>query len=322
MPTADDFAQSLAIVLGFNVAKLPGALKRRIADSGKTSERYLKDMPRDEIIELAKVLKEPQSAESNDLSNRKATIEKSTETAKASNLTDKIKIEPAREKITDKKPENIDKSTESIQKDLLDAQSKINDLPKGNKKNLAKEAMKRGYVSTPEQLDLFLDEYEATYQGIPGKTGLSKNRKFMNKYAETNKQQRDIKQISDKPVVDIKPTSERVLEIGRQQKREAKFEDNKAKLKEAKKRIDLSKRKIENQKREASKTPEAAKENVKPEENILPEDSVLTKPESVRIGSEGGKSTASISVYRDGAYQPHKIEMTKAEKELVDASNA
>lgn len=301
LPTGDDFAQSLAVVLGFNAAKLPAALKRRISDSGKTPERYLKDMPRDEIIELAKVLQENPQAESKDLSNRKAEIIQSTETAKASNLTNRIEIEPAREKVTERRPENVNKETAKIEADRAQTSSLIQDLPKGNKKNLAKEMYKRGNVATPEQLNLFLDEYEATYQSLPGRTGLDKNRKFLNRYAESNKQQRDIKQISGKPVIDVKPTSERRLEIGRTQKREAKLENNKAKLKEAKKRIDLSKRGIENQKREATKTPEATKENVKPKDK----ENVQTKQQRTGLTFQTAKGSV-YEVNSDGSTTRNK----------------
>src|SRR5690606_23948139 len=36
----------------------------------------------------------------------------------------------------------------------------------------------------------------------------------------------------------------------------------------------------------------------------LPEGSVFRKPEDIRIGSEGGKATASISVEKNGAFYP------------------
>src|SRR5690606_32456766 len=54
----------------------------------------------------------------------------------------------------------------------------------------------------------------------------------------------------------------------------------------------------------------------------LPEGSVFRKPEDIRIGSEGGKATASISVEKNGAFYPEKIELTKEEKQLIDASNS
>jgi hypothetical protein len=53
----------------------------------------------------------------------------------------------------------------------------------------------------------------------------------------------------------------------------------------------------------------------------LPKGAVLTKPEHIRTGFKAGKSTATISVEKEGAYFPHDIELTKQEKTLIDAAN-
>jgi hypothetical protein len=151
-------------------------------------------------------------------------------------------------------------------------------LSAGNKKNLAKEAVKRGWIRTPQQLAHFLDQYEAIYQGIPGKTGLAKNRKFMNRFAEENIEKREIKQESGKPIVDIKPTPERKLELGRTEKRAAKYESNKAKLKQAQKKIDLAKRRIKDPKDQKTEALEEPVLETEPEVDMpIPEKPVESK---------------------------------------------
>lgn len=320
LPTGEDFAQAAAIVLGFNLAHLPSKIREKIQQrgesSGLTPEQYAQAFRVGNIEQLAKVLEiEPAEAKSL-LSERDATILQSTPKAKARNLSNRISVEHAREDISIRKPENIDKSTESIQQDLQSTSDLINDLPKGNKKNLAKEAYKRGYVNTPNQLDLFLDEYESTYQSIPGNTGLSKNRKFMNKYASKNLEKRQISENSEEPIVSVKPTPERNLQIGRQQKREAKFEGNKAKLKEAQKRIDLSKRKIKNQ---ANQKTEEAKAQIE-EPKVETDQKIETPKDKVKSFTTEKGSTYKVEGNRTTRNKKFRPEHGKSEQGLQPTS--
>lgn len=225
------------------------------------------------------------------------TILQSTDTAKTRNLKDRITVEPARKDIGTREPEKTTKSTKEIESDLNATIEAVDSMPTTNKKNLAKEAIKREWIRTPEQLAHFLDQYEAIYQGIPGKTGLSKNRKFMNRFAEENIEKREIQPVDDKPIIDIKPTPERKLEMARTEKRAAKYEDNKAKRKQAQKKIDLAKRRIKqpkDQTPEIEPVKEAIALEAEPEVDMpIPEKPVEQKSD-VGIVEETGKSAKEM----------------------------
>lgn len=64
---------------------------------------------------------------------------------------------------------------------------------------------------------------------------------------------------------------------------------------------------------------ETTKEPIKSD---LPETVRLRKPEDIKVGFENGKSTASVSFEKEGAFYPHKIKLTLEEKALIDASNS
>lgn len=335
LPEGRDFAHALALVGGFHALQIPKAIKDKIQMqgelSGMTPEEFANNFPREEIDAIAKIIQEQPQSSSIDLAEKQAKILKSTDTAKARNQADKISIEPARNEISKREPEKVDKPTATVIEDLETTKQAVNALPKSNKKNLAREAIENGWVRTPEQLDLFLDEYEAVYEGIPGKTGLSKNRKFMNKYAEKNVETRDIKPLVGEPIFDITPTPERKLEMARTQKREAKLEGDKEKLKEAQKRIDLSKRKLEKQADKETKAPEATKEDVVEsieQDKSIPEEktesaNITVKPSQFQISMPKDKKAATpiIETTGEGAEERLDTPLTTKQKIQEKASD-
>lgn len=92
--------------------------------------------------------------------------------------------------------------------DLSDTQDQIDDLPNNNSKKIAKEAFDLGYVSTPEQLDHLLSEYETKYNTLPGKAGLKKNKQFLDNYAQKNevskKQHEEAQEASNVPESEVR----------------------------------------------------------------------------------------------------------------------
>ena len=155
-------------------------------------------------------------------------------------------------------PERKQLSPEEIKSAKSEVYDQIEQLPEGNKKKLAERAVEKQQVRTPDQLKNFLEEYDTLFPGISGKTMNDRNRKFINKISESNKEPRKF---------DIR---------------------------------------------------EGGGENVP----TLPEGAKLDKPEHISIGSEGGKARATFPVYKDGAFYPEKISLTKEEQQLVDGSIA
>jgi len=173
------------------------------------------------------------------------------------------------------------------------------------------------------------------YDSLPGKTGKDKNRKFMNRFASENNPLENVKQESGKPVVDIKPSGQRRVEMGVTQKREGQYEGDKAKVKAAKKAIDLGKRKAireADQKAKESKESEpdvkqldieekvneVGTENLKRDHGLgefKPEDMRKINPEKVKVNvsSHLNKPTASILVGDKFV----GIELTAKEKALL-----
>jgi hypothetical protein len=67
-----------------------------------------------------------------------------------------------------------------------EVQRLIDEMPKGNKKNVAQDAFNKQQLRSPRQLELFLEEYDVLFPVISGKTMKDRNRKFVNKYSESN----------------------------------------------------------------------------------------------------------------------------------------
>src|SRR5579859_493326 len=307
LPSGQDYALALATILGFNVARIPSKLREQFqargAASGKTPEEFWKSIPREEIERIAEMLKQDVETPTKQLADVKADIRQSTPEAKTRNQKQKITVEPAREDITQKRPDNTSKSTEALQQDRESTTKLADELPQTNKGKLAREAVKRGYVETPQQLDQFLDEYESAYPTLPGKTGLRKNAKFLNKYATKAQEKREITKQSTKQIVDVRPSGERQLEIGKQQIREAKASGDKAKIKEAQKRIDLAKRRIQREAREASSqvkktNTQVSKQEYKADKDINKDILAFTTEKGSKYTVKGNKTT------RDKAYRP------------------
>ncbi len=287
LPEGKDFAHALALVMGFQALKIPGKIREKINKAGEKSgltpkeflenpEAQKKVLEDHEIQQAIDGLKKMKKMEVDRIVKNTVDEINAKEAVEQEKVTKKENLHRQKEKIkTPEKPirnikereiEKTDKSEEKIQTDLKDTQAELENIPKGNKKNLAKEAIKRGDVRTPEQLRLFLDEYESTYSGLPGKTGRDKNRKFLNRYASKNVHKRKIEHVKGKPIVSVKPSLERQIEIAATKIREAKASGDKAKLKEANRDLDLLKRKqknLEKQKKKPSK-----ESNEKPTEKV------------------------------------------------------
>jgi hypothetical protein len=190
-----------------------------------------------------------------------STVEKVNELASKVNLNEnnpEVLKEQLDKAINEVFPERKQLSAEEVTAAKDKVYEEIGQLPEGNKKKLAERAFEKQQVRTPDQLKNFLEEYDTLFPGISGKTMKDRNRKFINKISETNKEPRKF---------DIR---------------------------------------------------EGGGGNVP----TLPKGAKLDKPEHINIGSEGGKSIATISIERDGAFYPEKIELTKEEKQLIDASSS
>ena len=87
-------------------------------------------------------------------------------------------------------PERKQLSPEEIAAAKDKVYEEIGQLPEGNKKKLAERAFEKQQVRTPDQLKKFLEEYETIFPGISGKTMKDRNRKFLNKLSESNKEPR------------------------------------------------------------------------------------------------------------------------------------
>lgn len=212
----------------------------------------------------------------------------------------KSPVEFAKEILSENRQENIDLKRE-ITKNTL------NEVEGGNRKKLAEEAFARDMIRTPQQLEEFIKEYDDIWPGIQGDVR-EKNRKFLNKYANKNENIKNVKPLEGKPVVNVKPSAERTLEIGRTQKREAKHEGNKAKLKEAERRIGMAKRKIE---RQANQKTEAFKENVKPlyiEEEKVKTSSYNVKPKEKTVTKNAEKPVVEPIIETTGQGAAQRLE--------------
>jgi hypothetical protein len=221
-PEAKDFAHALAIVLGFNVLRLPSALREKLnkegAASGLTPEEYLQSMPNERIQEIAKSLKE--------------------------------NPEPASKDVKEQFPERKELTNEEASAAKEKTYEEIVQLPEGNKKKLAERAFEKEQVRTPDQLTNFLEEYDLLFPGISGKTIKDRNRKFLNKISEKNKPVRkfDIREGGGENVPTPKMSETEKLTRAQIELKEAKRGEDKAAIKEAKKKRDLQKKRVERQK--------------------------------------------------------------------------
>jgi hypothetical protein len=136
----------------------------------------------------------------------------------------------------------------SAKQEVLDY---INEMPKGNKKNVAQDAFNKQHVRNPKQLQQFLEEYDLLFPAIRGKTMKDRNRKFVNKYSESNIDQRNFSLTEEGGNVPIPRMSEtEKLKRFQLELREAKLREDKPAIKEAKKKVSLQKAKVQRLKME------------------------------------------------------------------------
>ena len=165
-------------------------------------------------------------------------------------------------------PERKQLSAEEVTAAKDKVYEEIGQLPDGNKKKLAERAFEKQQVRTPDQLKNFLEEYDTLFPGIAGKTVKDKNRKFINKISETNKEPRkfDIREGGGENVPTPKMSESEKLKRSQLELREAKRGSDQETVKAAQKKRDLQKAKTEREKLKEEKQDTKAHQKVEKEQ--------------------------------------------------------
>jgi hypothetical protein len=117
----------------------------------------------------------------------------------------------------------------------------ISKMPEGNRKKVTQEAFDRGMIRSREQFEEFGKEYDDIFPSLKGKTN-ERNRKFLNKYANSNIERRLVEPRNGRSPVEVKATPEQRLEMARTRKREARHEADKEKRRETQSAIEKAKK--------------------------------------------------------------------------------
>lgn len=179
-----------------------------------------------------------------------STVEKVNELASKVNLNEnnpEVLKEQLDKAINEVFPERKQLNAEEVTAAKDKVYEEIGQLPEGNKKKLAERAFEKQQVRTPDQLKNFLEEYDTLFPGISGKTVKDKNRKFINKISETNKEPRkfDIREGGGENVPTPKMSESEKLKRSQLELREAKRGSDQEAVKAAQKKRDIQKAKTE-----------------------------------------------------------------------------
>jgi hypothetical protein len=200
-----------------------------------------------------------------------STVEKVNELASKVNLQEnnpEVLKEQLDKAINEVFPERKQLSPEEITAAKDKVYEEIVQLPEGNKKKLAERAYEKQQVRTPDQLKNFLEEYDTLFPGIAGKTVKDKNRKFINKISESNKEPRkfDIQEGGGENVPTPKMSESEKLKRSQLELREAKRGSDQEAIKAAQKKRDLQKAKTEREKLKEEKQDTETQQKVEKEQ--------------------------------------------------------
>jgi hypothetical protein len=240
-------------------------------------------------------------------------------------------------------PERKQLSAEEVTAAKDKVYEEIVQLPEGNKKKLAERAFEKQQVRTPDQLKNFLEEYDTLFPGISGKTMNDRNRKFINKISESNKEPRkfDIREGGGENVPTPKMTESEKLKRSQLELREAKRGSDKEAIKEAKKQVKLQKSKVnaENAKIEREKIAQekqAVKDQQKLEKEQVKEfeakvenkeaDSIQKKidviEERIKKAETKGKTQTVKVLQKNLSIQKKRLQDAKAARKYSVPQNA
>lgn len=160
-------------------------------------------------------------------------------------------------------PERIDLSPEQLVEARQQALDIVDLLPEGNRKKVAMEAVNRDIARTPDQMENFLEEYDAYYPGLKGDLK-DKNRKMLNRWADRNVRERDIRAAEgEQKIKGIEVTDETKLQQAKTELKQAGINEDKAAIKEARRKVDLLRKKIEKKSQSQQAKESKAKEETK-----------------------------------------------------------
>ncbi len=235
LPTTNDFAHALALVAGLNILHIPGAIRDKINKQGKASgltpEEFVKSPEaRNLVQDVNQVFS-------------KAELQK--------NAPEVIGKESG--KIQERLPERSENSRSELEDLKQNLIQKVDQLPQGNKKKLAKAAIDKGQVRTPEQLDNFLQEYEDIFPTIQGKTMRDRNRKFINKLSEKNKETREFEDKTGEESNVPNLSNQQKLKQAQIKLRGARERGDEKEIKEALKQRNILKERVQREQRQKNK---------------------------------------------------------------------